>query len=125
MMIPEDFGQDDEKDDKDEKFEGGGGIDRPPAPRRMAHTGTLDPSVAGRTKCPLSTNVLHDLAKPTLLVPASEGPQPPSLTTTTTTIPRGFLFDRIKIALVATSSISCKSVDVDVRGGYCGWGRNE
>ena len=102
-MIPEDFGQDDEKDDKDEKFEGGGGIDRPPAPRRMAHTGTLDPSVAGRTKCPLSADVSHDLAKPTQLFPAPKGLQPSSSTNTTTTIPRVLPSGRIYIAVVATS----------------------
>ena len=122
MAIPDDHERD---DDKDEKFTGGGRVDCPPTPGLLAQTGTLDPSVARRTKHPLSANLLHDLAEPTLLVPASEGPQPPSLTTTTTTIPRGFLFDRIKIALVATSLTPCQLVAVGMRGGAYGLGRDE
>ena len=75
MAIPDEYKRNDNnKDNKDNKVEGGGGFDRPPAPGRLDQTSTLDSSVAGRTKCPLSTNVLHDLAKPTLLVTATEGP---------------------------------------------------
>ena len=117
MAIPD--GYNDDGDRGDEKGEGGrGGLDRPPAPGRLAQTGTLDPSVAGRTKRPLSADVSHDLAEPTLLVPAPEGPPQPS-------IPRGLPFGGIKIALVATSSTSCHSVAVDVSGRAYGWGRNE
>ena len=122
MAIPDDHERD---DDKDEKFTGGGRVDCPPTPGLLAQTGPLDPSVARRTKHPLSANLLHDLAEPTLLVPASEGPQPPSLTTTTTTIPRGFLLDRIKISLVVTSLTPCQLVAVGMRGGAYGLGRDE
>ena len=45
--------------------------------------------------------------------------------TTTTTIPRGLPFGRIKIMLVATSSTLCHSVALDVRVRAYGWGRNE
>ena len=100
MEIPDDY---ERNDNKDEKFNGGGEVDRPPAPRLMAQTGTLDPSVMGRTKRSLSAYVPHDLAKTTLLVPAPEGLQPLSSTTNTTTVPRRLPFGGIKIAIVATS----------------------
>ena len=79
---------DDKDDDKEEIFKRGSGVARPPTPIRLAETITLDPSVAGRTKFPLSADVLHDLAKPTLLVPAPEVPQSSSSTMTTNTTPR-------------------------------------
>ena len=44
MTIPDVYGRD---DDKDYKVEGGGEVDRPPAPGRLAQTDTLDPSIAG------------------------------------------------------------------------------
>ena len=125
MVIPEDYKRDDGDDDKDEKFEGGGGVDSPPAPGRWAQTGTPDPSAVGNTKRPLSADMLHDLAEPTLLVPAPEGPQPSPSTMTTTTILRGFPFVRIKITLVATSSTPCHSLAVCVRVRAYSWGRNK
>ena len=69
--------------------------------------------------------MLHDIAKHTPLVPAPEVPQPSLLTTTTTTIPRGFSFGRINITLVDTQSTSCHLVAVGVREGVYGWVRNE
>ena len=113
----------DDKEKKDDKDKGSGGVDRPPAPGCLAHTVTLKPSVVGRSKRPLSADVLHNLSTPTLLVPAPEGPQPSSSTVTTTTIPRGLPFGGVKIMLMATSSTSCHLVDVEMRGGAYGWGR--
>ena len=63
-------------DDKDEQVEGGGGIDRTPAPGRLDQTGTINPSIAGHTKRPLSADVSHYLAEHTLLVTSPEGLQP-------------------------------------------------
>ena len=65
MTIPDDYGQDNDKDDKDEKVEGGFGVDRSPVPGRLDQTGILDTSVAGRTKRPLSSDMPHDIAEPT------------------------------------------------------------
>ena len=116
MEIPDKYERDDNDDDKDEKFEGGSGVDHPPAPGSLAQTSTLYSSVMGHTKRPLSANVSHDLAKPTLLVPDPEGPQPPSSTMTTNMILRGFPFGGIKIPLVVTSLTLYHSEAVDVRG---------
>ena len=116
MTIPDDYGRDNDKDDKDEKVEGGFGVDRSPVPGRLDQTGILDTSVAGRTKRPLSSDMPHDIAEPTQLVPVPKGPQPSSSTTTTTTIPRGLPFGGIKISFVDISLTSCKLVAVYVRG---------
>ena len=66
MVIPDDY-------TKEDKGEEGGGVDHPPAPGRLDHTSTHDPSFSGRTKRPLSADVSHDLDKPTLLVPSPRG----------------------------------------------------
>ena len=113
MDITNNYERDDEKDDK---AEGGGGVECPPTPVRLDQTSTLNPSVAGRTERPLSVNFLHNIAKSTPLVPAPEGPQPSSLTGTTNTILRGSSFGEINITLVSISSTSCHSVAVDVMG---------
>ena len=60
--------------DKENKVKGGDGANFSPVPGHLDHTGTLEPSIVGRTKRPLSADVSHDLAKSTLLVPASMGP---------------------------------------------------
>ena len=116
MLIPDDYKRDDGDGKKYGKVKGGRGVDRPPAPGRLAQTGTLEPYIVESTNRPLSADVSHNLAKPTLLFSAHEGLQPSSLTTTTTTIPRGLPFGGIKITLVSTSLTLCHSVAVDVRG---------
>ena len=126
MGIPNNYEyDDDDKDDKDEKVVGDGGFNRPPAPGRLAQTSTPKRSAVGRTKRTLPADVLHNIAEPTLLVPAPKGPHPSSLTMTTTTIPRGLPFGGIKITLVATSSTPCHFLTVDVRGIAYGWGRKK
>ena len=52
MAIPKDYKLDDEDDYN--KVEGGSGVDCPSSPIRLAQNGTLNPSVVGRTKRPLS-----------------------------------------------------------------------
>ena len=46
MAIPNDYERD------DDKVEGGGGVNRPPAPGRQDQIGTLNPSVAGVLSVP-------------------------------------------------------------------------
>ena len=57
MVIPSYYEIDDNDNNKDEKIEGGGGVGRPPTPVHLAQTGTLNPSIAGLTKFPLSANL--------------------------------------------------------------------
>ena len=65
---------------------------------------------------PQSTDVSHDISKPTLLVPDTEGPHLLPLTTTSTTIPRVWPFGGINIVLVATSLTLSYSVAMYVKG---------
>ena len=99
MSIPDKYERDSNDDDK---VEGGGGFNHPPAPGPLDQTGNLEPYVLRRTKRPLSDFVLHDLAQPTLIVTTPKVLQLLLSTMTTTTILRGFLFGGIKIAFVAT-----------------------
>ena len=125
MAIPDDYKHGGNDDNKEDNVKGVGRVDLPYASGRLAQTVTLNPPISGRTNIPLSSNVSHDLSKPTLLVTSPKGLQPSSLTTTTTMILRGLPFSGIKIVLVATSSTSCDLVDVDARGRSCGLVRNK
>ena len=125
MAITDDYKHNGNDDNKEDNFKGVGRVDRPHASGRLAQTVTVNPPISGRTKIPLSSNVSHDLSKPTLLVTSPKGPQPSSLTMTPTTIPRGLPFGGIKITLVATSSTPCHFLTVDVRGVAYGWGRKK
>ena len=82
----------------------------PPRPGMLAQTGTLDVTVVGRrtlTNAEIELHAWH-LAKPTMLGVDSI-----------------FNNNSIKISLVASSSSSCHSVAIDVRGDAYVWGRND
>jgi len=85
---------------KEEKEEG----DSFPTPGLLAQTGTLESSSVGRKKSNFSS--LHDLMEPTLLGYVS-------------------IFNKLPIALIATSSSACHSIVIDIHGNAYSWGRNE
>jgi len=72
-------------------------------PGLLAQTGTLDSTILGRTKRPLTQP--QDLQEPTLLTPT--------------------LFRNLPVAFVAASSSSCHSIAITTDGTAYLWGRNE
>ena len=70
----------------------------------LAQTGSLDATMAGRNKRPLTLEYV-DLQRPTLLTPT--------------------VFAGRKITLIATSCSSCHSICLDSAGKAYAWGRNE
>ena len=84
-------------------------------PGRLAQTGTLDATVPGRTKRPMTTD--YDLEEPTLL--------PLAKTTDEEAEDEEETEENPKFALIATSSTSVHSIAITESGIAYGWGRNE
>lgn len=75
-----------------------------PTPGILAQTGTLDSAIIGRNKRPLKQT--EDLQEPTILTYES-------------------IFNKQKIAFIATSSSSAHSIVITTEGVAYAWGRNE